>query len=81
MSGAPGKLESRFFDYVEGHSEEYTDECDTHNKNYWTLGKTRFSSDQTLRADFKKEATESLVEKTGVEWLLVQQAWNVMAGF
>ncbi|KZN61869.1 hypothetical protein N473_20215 [Pseudoalteromonas luteoviolacea CPMOR-1] len=81
LNGVPGKLENWFFDYVEDHSKEYEEECNTHDKNYWTLGKTRYSSDQILRADLKREATESLAEKTGVEWLLVREAWNVMAGF
>ncbi|MDK2593798.1 hypothetical protein [Pseudoalteromonas obscura] len=80
ISGVPDKLENWFFDIVNEVAEEYTDECNTHDRNYWTLGKSRDSSDQQLRADFKEEATESWLEKLGPEWTLVKKAWEVMAG-
>ncbi|ESP93249.1 MULTISPECIES: hypothetical protein [Pseudoalteromonas] len=80
IGGVPDKLENWFFDIVNEIAEEYTDECNTHDRNYWTLGKTRHSSDQQLKADFREEATESWFEKLGPEWKLVEQAWKVMAG-
>lgn len=76
----PGKLEDWFYDIAKEIAEEYTNECNAHDRNYWTLGKSRWSSDEQLYYDFKEEATEGWLENlNGWEWGAVKKAWEIMA--